>query len=36
VHLAETLASAKRIAGDLIIGASRVEPGALRRSKSAV
>jgi PAS domain S-box-containing protein len=36
VHLAETLASAKRIAGDLIIGASRVQPGALRRSNSAV
>ena len=35
-HLAESLTSAKRIAGDLIIGADRVEPGALRRSNSAV
>lgn len=34
-HVAETLACAKRIAGDLIIGADRVEPGALRRSRSA-
>lgn len=34
-HLAESLTSAKRIAGDLIIGADRVEPGALRRSNSA-
>jgi len=35
-HLAETLARAKRIAGDLILGAEQVQPGDLRRSNSAV
>jgi PAS domain S-box-containing protein len=35
-HLAETLARAKRIAGDLIVGAEQVQPGDLRRSNSAV
>jgi len=34
-HLAETLTRAKRIAGDLIIGADRVRPGALRRRSAA-
>jgi PAS domain S-box-containing protein len=35
-HLAETLVRAKRIAGDLILGAEQVQPGDLRRSNSAV
>ena len=35
-NMAETLTRAKSIAADLIIGADGVEPGALRRSNSAV
>jgi DNA polymerase elongation subunit (family B) len=34
-HVAETLACAKRIAGDLIVGDADVQPGALRRSRAA-
>jgi PAS domain-containing protein len=34
-HVAETLACAKRIAGDLIVADGGVHPGSLRRSRSA-
>ncbi|HEX3317490.1 MAG TPA: PAS domain-containing protein [Solirubrobacteraceae bacterium] len=34
-HLTETLACAKRIAGELIVGDDGIQPGSLRRSRSA-